>query len=595
MEQRILELIVETEKSNKNLKQVRDQLLDVNDNLEDINSGSKKAFKGVEKSINNSAKATKGLGKTLTSVGTLFKASGIFFIAQKVMEGLQSAFSENQRVVDAFSIASRAATTVINDFVNFVINNFGSVTARFKEVFENPVQSLKDFGNAIVDNVIERFNSAISVLGSLASGFIKFTRGDLPGAAAELKNAGKEMVDVITGVDGSVEKASEKVSDLTKAASDYGKQVIKNSKNLVFAEKEAQLAEARNVGLKESFDVQAELQRQIRDDTSKSIEDRIAANNRLGEVLKEQSDLMKEEAQNVVNAAQARFNLTGKLEDEVALIQAKNELAAVEATVTGFVSEQLVNENALRQEKLELMNELKLIGESEFERQRLEAEIEREEAIAKIEREVSDEETKNELLAAARQRYSDQIAEIDQSEADAKDKARQEEIAADLAATEAKIGFAKGALGALQGLAKEGSASAKALAVGQTILDAYKSINAVFANAAANPSTILFPGYPFVQAAIAGVNAFATVKKIMAVNPEKPSGGSVAAPAGRSGGASVQSQAPAFNVVGASPENQLASAIGDREEKPVKAFVVSSEVSNAQALDRNIIESASIG
>lgn len=280
------------------------------------------------------------------------------------------------------------------------------------------------------------------------------------------------MVDVITGVDGSVEKASEKVSDLTKAASDYGKQVIKNSKNLVFAEKEAQLAEARNVGLKESFDVQAELQRQIRDDTSKSIEDRIAANNRLGEVLKEQSDLMKEEAQNVVNAAQARFNLTGKLEDEVALIQAKNELAAVEATVTGFVSEQLVNENALRQEKLELMNELKLIGESEFERQRLEAEIEREEAIAKIEREVSDEETKNELLAAARQRYSDQIAEIDQSEADAKDKARQEEIAADLAATEAKIGFAKGALGALQGLAKEGSASAKALAVGQTILDA---------------------------------------------------------------------------------------------------------------------------
>jgi len=63
------------------------------------------------------------------------------------------------------------------------------------------VQSLKDFGNAIVDNVIERFNSAISVLGSLASGFIKFTRGDLPGAAAELKNAGKEMVDVIKNND----------------------------------------------------------------------------------------------------------------------------------------------------------------------------------------------------------------------------------------------------------------------------------------------------------------------------------------------------------------------------------------------------------
>jgi len=54
-------------------------------------------------------------------------------------------------------------------------------------------------------------------------------------------------------------------------------------------------------------------------------------------------------------------------------------------------------------------------------------------------------------------------------------------------------------------------------------------------------------------------------------------------------------QAPAFNVVGAAPENQLAQVIGDQEQKPVKAFVVSSEVSNQQALDRNITEEASIG
>ena len=52
---------------------------------------------------------------------------------------------------------------------------------------------------------------------------------------------------------------------------------------------------------------------------------------------------------------------------------------------------------------------------------------------------------------------------------------------------------------------------------------------------------------------------------------------------------------PQFNVVGASPENQLAEALGDRQKQPIKAFVVSNEVSNAQALDRNIIEGASIG
>lgn len=54
-------------------------------------------------------------------------------------------------------------------------------------------------------------------------------------------------------------------------------------------------------------------------------------------------------------------------------------------------------------------------------------------------------------------------------------------------------------------------------------------------------------------------------------------------------------QAPAFNVVGAAPENQLAQAIGEKEDKPVKAFVVSSEVSNQQALDRNIEQGAAIG
>lgn len=52
---------------------------------------------------------------------------------------------------------------------------------------------------------------------------------------------------------------------------------------------------------------------------------------------------------------------------------------------------------------------------------------------------------------------------------------------------------------------------------------------------------------------------------------------------------------PSFNIVGAAPENQLAEAIGQQDAKPVKAFVVSNEITNAQALERNIIEDASIG
>ena len=87
-----------------------------------------------------------------------------------------------------------------------------------------------------------------------------------------------------------------------------------------------------------------------------------------------------------------------------------------------------------------------------------------------------------------------------------------------------------------------------------------------------------------------------TVKQITSVQTPNIGGGAM-----RSGGARGSTAAPtpaappAFNVVGASDTNQLAEAISGREQKPVKAFVVSSDVSNAQSLDRNIIETASIG
>ena len=57
----------------------------------------------------------------------------------------------------------------------------------------------------------------------------------------------------------------------------------------------------------------------------------------------------------------------------------------------------------------------------------------------------------------------------------------------------------------------------------------------------------------------------------------------------------IESQSPAFNIVGASGTNQLASAIGGQSQIPIQTYVVSSEVTTAQELDRNIIDDASIG
>lgn len=63
---------------------------------------------------------------------------------------------------------------------------------------------------------------------------------------------------------------------------------------------------------------------------------------------------------------------------------------------------------------------------------------------------------------------------------------------------------------------------------------------------------------------------------------------------GAGGSAPAAPAVPAFNVVGATSQNQLAEAIAGAEQKPLKAYVVSSDVTTAQEMDRKIIEGASI-
>ena len=55
-----------------------------------------------------------------------------------------------------------------------------------------------------------------------------------------------------------------------------------------------------------------------------------------------------------------------------------------------------------------------------------------------------------------------------------------------------------------------------------------------------------------------------------------------------------QIQPPSFNVVGASPINQLTEAIAGQQEKPIQAYVVESEVTTAQELARNRVQAAGI-
>lgn len=71
--------------------------------------------------------------------------------------------------------------------------------------------------------------------------------------------------------------------------------------------------------------------------------------------------------------------------------------------------------------------------------------------------------------------------------------------------------------------------------------------------------------------------------------------GAPSAGGGGGGGAGVNIEAPDFNVVGASPESQLAQSVSEQQTQPLRAFVVHKDIKDANELDRNIDVTRTLG
>jgi len=142
-------------------------------------------------------------------------------------------------------------------------------------------------------------------------------------------------------------------------------------------------------------------------------------------------------------------------------------------------------------------------------------------------------------------------------------------------------------LGDFSNMLGQETAEAKALAVAQATINAYLGISEVWKAPNIYPEP--FGTATKIASTIAvGSAALQNVQKILSVD----------VPGGGGGGGSmptmVSASAPSFNVVGTSGANQIAQTLG-KEQPVVKAYVVSSDVTTQQALDRNIVKSATLG
>ena len=104
-----------------------------------------------------------------------------------------------------------------------------------------------------------------------------------------------------------------------------------------------------------------------------------------------------------------------------------------------------------------------------------------------------------------------------------------------------------------------------------------------------SPITALNPAYPAIQASLTAAFGAAGIAKIAAARFGGGGGSSSVTPS-TGGGVGGGVMSPSFNVVGNSGMNQLAQI----QQQPIQAYVVSGEVTSAQALDRNRIKNATL-
>ena len=577
-----------------------------------LNVNSKDAVKGIEQvnsglvglgdATANVEKGTSAASKGFKGLGTAIKATGIGLVVAALAK-LGEVFMQNQKVADVFNTTFEAVSIVFNDFVNFIVSNTGGVIKFFDAIFKNPLESLKSFAKAFKENIQERFDSYLDTLGYLASAVKKVFSGDFAGALDDVKNAGKESLDVLTGVNDSFDKGKDFVEKSTEAVKNYATETLKAAQENVKLANSAEIAAAQQSLLVEKYDRQAEQLRQIRDEERNSISERKKANDDLLLVLEQQEKAMLATADAQLKSAQAEAAKNNSIENQVAVTEALANRLGVLAQIEGFRSEQLANDLALDREQIELTNS-KLESEStlsierkRFNAEQIDDEIARLEALKEIDLLEAEQETIR-LQAIVDNANAETQAKIDAQIAldEFTEQSRQTNLSRDTELETAKkdldqktkdakisnLEAVSGALNGLSALAGENAEAQKGIGIAQAVIDTYLGANKALAQGGiAGP--VAAAG--IIASGLANVITIAKTK----IPKQNGSSGGVS-----TGGTPSAPAPPSFNIVGSSETSVLSDAVASQTNEPVQAYVVSNDVTTAQSLQNNIVEGATI-
>ena len=563
---------------NKTKKLIKEEKQDIKENTKARNKANKALEEAKEEAgdltgvMELADKATGGLASSLVNVA---KGTGNVTKGFKTMKVAIAATGIGLLVVAIGAVATALTNSEAGQ------NKFNKMMTQIGVVIGNVTDILGNFGNAIMSFVTGNFDEARESIGKVTEG---------------IKNFGEETRKEIA-------IAGELADKRAKADKQERKLLLERAEaNRKIAELREKAADKENVTVEERIKAIEEAGRIEEDITNKEIENarlRFEAKkeeNALSESTKEDLD---EEAQlqaELINLQTARLTkqkaltaevTTARREQETELKAIRDEAAAQEKEIADKKAEQKKIDDQKEIDDAKALADLKLQirdAEAVTEDERRELEIikvtehyDKLIALAKAQglATIQLEEAKKNALAG----FNEEVAtnEIKWEELTQKEKGK---IIAD--------GFNN--MAAVLG---EQTAAGKAAAIAATTISTYQSAQDSYKSLAGIP--IIGPVLGAAAAAAAIVSGIGQVKKI--TSTPVPTLGGKGAPTIGSGSAPQPAPAPtppAFNVVGQGATSQLASVIGEQSQEPVRAYVVSNDVTTAQGLERNIVEGASI-
>jgi hypothetical protein len=579
------EVTKETDDLKKSIGKASDETKDLDKRLEETGRSGSKGFRAI-------GTAVKGFGMAL-------KAAGIGLVIA-LFVSLKESLERNQKVMDTVNTIMGTISTTFNQVANALVEVF-NWTTKSTDRFDGLGKTLSGLVTLALTPLKVAFFGLKLGVQEVQLAWEKWVEGADPKKIAELKKGIDETTDSLAKIAKEAVSAGadiyNNIGDAIGEIGAIGEKVIEGiseisiksnyelAKATTAAANSSKLAEAAIQGLIEKYDRQAELQRQIRDDETKTFAERIAANQKLGEILDEQETKMLALADTRVASAALELSANKEnVELQVAYQQALNDRAGVEAQVAGFRSEQMTNEVSLNKELAEIKKE---ITNATLEGIALELE-----------------ELKNSYemqLEMARKAGEDTTALDEKYAKDKKaisEKYGKEEIENEKAVLEAKkairdanVSNIEAGIGLVKDLAGENKAILAAAVVAENAVGIAKTItNTVAANAKAVGASPLTAGQPWVaiNSISAGIGIASSIAATAKALSQLGGGGSAgSAPSLSGGGATATTPAPQMM----SGAFQLGGGV---KPEPMKAFVVTDEMSNSQSQLANIRRRATI-